>query len=107
MTIKMSDVFNLPLSGGSVNGDKRFLVDSGNLRIGIIDSSPNAGEHTATAINTYDNNQERIKELEGELLRQRQGLRNLIDLELIPASHMNGTMIEMMNIDKLLGLRNE
>jgi hypothetical protein len=36
------------------------------------------------------------------LERQRQGLVNLIDLELIPASHVDGTMIEIMAIDKLL-----
>lgn len=37
-----------------------------------------------------------------ELERQRKGLVNLIDMELIPASHVDGAMIEIMGIDKIL-----
>ena len=51
--------------------------------------------------------QERIAELESELKRQRSGLVNLIDLDIIPTRYVDGTMNEIMAIDNLLGGKNE
>ena len=96
MTIKMKDVFVLG------EGHYALVINSS-----LIKSEHNDGitpyDMSNEAINAYDANQERIAELISGLERQRQGLVNLIDLELIPASHVDAATIEILAIDELLG----
>lgn len=65
--IKMSDAFQLPLTAKLVNGDARLLINSKGQLITSFSGTPDAALHMAKAINAYDDNQERIAELEAEL----------------------------------------
>lgn len=64
-SIKMSDVFDLPMNTGEM------YIDSDHEEHHEMESA------AVTAINAYDDNQERIKELETELAATKEAVQNL------------------------------
>lgn len=64
-SIKMSDVFDLPMNTGEM------YIDSDYEEHHEMESA------AVTAINAYDDNQERIKELETELAATKEAVQNL------------------------------